>query len=551
MIERYEKGLIRTDRGLHVDKGNQVFDVLHPDFGAKLNGLDDDGYAFSLCADEIQANGEGVFFVPHGRALLFSVGTTYTQIAHFQNLENVVVRAGNAELMIDPARSGEENKFTTSYGSVFRFTACRNIGVHVARTTGPEVLDDSGSVKGIVLVHFYEGCENITIPSLECDGGLVAAVLLDKVADPDGDEIRNINIGILKVSNCWYGIGAVYAGHNVEIGTLDTDNVFRALIGYGMDNWNIEVVRAKNPQGGHITLECVAGHGVENFYIGKYIDKESDTPGDHPRIQFVWIDTTPGTFRNIDIGLDVELVQENDKGQSVVIITKLDGAGGFDTTGRGHVFKHIRIGGRVNGNPPTLDNGVIGTHASCAFDGDEWDDLELDLDIEDARYMLFQTAGFVPGGKGIRCRVRSDDLVAFPTSSADTQIGNVKIDWTGSSFPNLYEDSGGHRPVASRTAAAASVDIPSDWMYDDSVYVGTHSPVDQSLNLPAGAMGMAKTFMQNGNNFLLEPNGAEQHRGGGAGKYLKLGAAGSVARVRWTGTVWDLEYSAGTITYEP
>ncbi len=39
----YEKGLIRTDRGLFTDKGNQVVNICHPDFagGAKGGGVDD------------------------------------------------------------------------------------------------------------------------------------------------------------------------------------------------------------------------------------------------------------------------------------------------------------------------------------------------------------------------------------------------------------------------------------------------------------------------------------------------------------------------------
>jgi hypothetical protein len=70
----YERGQIRTDRGLFLDKGNQVFDVRHPDFGeggAKGDGVTSPAPALTDVLALVSTNGGGRVFFPHTEVFKF------------------------------------------------------------------------------------------------------------------------------------------------------------------------------------------------------------------------------------------------------------------------------------------------------------------------------------------------------------------------------------------------------------------------------------------------------------------------------------------------
>jgi len=70
----FELGLIRTDRGQFLDKGNQVVDVTHPDFGnsgARGDGVTDDALAFAD-ADAYALSTGPRLYVPTGTYLIGS-----------------------------------------------------------------------------------------------------------------------------------------------------------------------------------------------------------------------------------------------------------------------------------------------------------------------------------------------------------------------------------------------------------------------------------------------------------------------------------------------
>jgi hypothetical protein len=68
LIDRqYEMALMRTDRGLFLDKGNLVCDVRHSDYegGAKGDNINDDTAALQACLDECVEK-RGAMFIPEG-----------------------------------------------------------------------------------------------------------------------------------------------------------------------------------------------------------------------------------------------------------------------------------------------------------------------------------------------------------------------------------------------------------------------------------------------------------------------------------------------------
>lgn len=78
-----------------LDKGGAVFNVKHPDFGAKGDGVADDGIAWNLTRAAVPTNG-GVVLVPPGDYLLTTAFTFSTQTNVLLWLFPGVVLTGSA-----------------------------------------------------------------------------------------------------------------------------------------------------------------------------------------------------------------------------------------------------------------------------------------------------------------------------------------------------------------------------------------------------------------------------------------------------------------------
>lgn len=522
---------------------NDVFNVKF--YGAVGDGSTDDGAAITDACDALIANGSGTLYFPPGTYMVFKASEVYTILAHFEDLSNVYIDASQATIKIDPARN-----FTTSYGSAFKFTDCDNVQINVARVTGPDVEDGSGVVKGIVFAYFLEGCDGISIPYLNVEGGCIAAVEFDNSATKEtaANKARNIDIGILKVSNSWYGIAGVYSGDNLTCKLLRTSNVFRAIICYGVQNWDV-FVRATDHQGGHIALQSISGYGCQNMKI-RYANTDSTAAADHPHVQMSY-DVTPGYFRNIDIGLNVEVTGAT-SGGPVLTILKLTALNAFDTSDRGHILDGLKISGRVKGNPSLSDNPVIGTHNECEWStGDFWDKIELaDLEVDDSRYIRFNTGSMA--GKAVTLRnVRSDSVIEFTTSRTELQTGPAKIEVINCDFPNQYVQVSTAFPVAHLAEDATTHTIAAGWC-NRRLYTNVLMGQAQTLTLPAGFVGARIPFLcVNAHDLSIDPNGSETIRGGTAGQMLVLSEPGEAAELVWNpaASTWEIVASAGTLSF--
>jgi hypothetical protein len=156
MTYQYEMGLIRTDRGLFIDKGNQVYDVRHPDFagGAKGDGVANDTAAIQAAIAMALAAGNGgaVVFLPAG---------TYKVSEDIDVPEGVVLNGAGVETVIirwdisagDPANAVITSNLDGAYGLTS--------GIWVKNLR----LDCNGADNGILLRGWNEFCgmENVDV----------------------------------------------------------------------------------------------------------------------------------------------------------------------------------------------------------------------------------------------------------------------------------------------------------------------------------------------------------------------------------------------------
>lgn len=74
-----------------------------------------------------------------------------------------------------------------------------------------------------------------------------------------------------------------------------------------------------------------------------------------------------------------------------------------------------------------------------------------------------------------------------------------------------------------------------------------------TYSLPAATVGLKFTFARVSTNYIrIDPNGTNQIRGGGAGKYLSLDTDGTNVTLQCVvATIWEIVSSVGTTSFEP
>jgi hypothetical protein len=135
-------------------------------FGAKGDGVTDDGATITAAAKALQGAGRGVLLFPPGVYRLFSVGQTYGRVAELMNLSGVRVIGYGATLAIDPARvwaMGES-------ASMFHFIACRDVVIEGFTGVGPTPNLASGRYAGVGFVVLEQGTTGVRMPYNDLDG---------------------------------------------------------------------------------------------------------------------------------------------------------------------------------------------------------------------------------------------------------------------------------------------------------------------------------------------------------------------------------------------
>lgn len=533
------------------------FGVSVIDEGADPTGVADSGPAFAAAAAKVQAAGRGIVWVPPGNYLIYKVGTVYANLMTFSDLSFLgIVFAEGAKLMIDPNRTGP-NAFTVSYGNILHITDCDNVHFTKPWVTGPNTVDQTGVVKGVLFAQMFEGCDGITLDFGRFEGVLSAIQFSNQVAPyPDANRCKNINIGTMLVKNSWYGVAATHSGNHVRIDQLICDSVFRGFIGYGIDDWKIGLFQETNHKGG-AALQSIDGDGCSNIEIN-FATRDSTAAEAHPHVQMSW-DVVPGYFRNIRLNFDADLPTAGlgqSNGGPLFTILKFNGANGFDTVDRGHVLDGLFISCRSEGNATVPDNPLIGTHNECGWGEsgtpDVWRNVVMrDFSVKSGRYCRFNI-GAMDDQLITLDNVSSDSDIEFVESRVSQKVGKARIGvQPNCKFPNLYKFNAGAYPIAHRNLVG-SVAIPAGSMYGNPTFSNEFAGGDQDLALPAALPGMRATFIRvNANYVRLDPNGSENFRNQAAGKHLDLDTLGdSVTICCHVAGVWDIIASNGTLAFE-
>lgn len=172
----YEKGHIRSDRGLFLDKGNHRYDPRHPDFGADEGGLRDTRRSFADCDAEAVAADVGCFVGPGS----YLISSNLTLSADWTLARGVaLLPASGVTITFSGAVRGEgveADTFDTSLGGSFSATN-KQFGLTVEVQAAP--IDASyvtlGTNATLANERVLTGGTGISVT----DGGAGSAVTID------------------------------------------------------------------------------------------------------------------------------------------------------------------------------------------------------------------------------------------------------------------------------------------------------------------------------------------------------------------------------------
>ena len=222
----YEKGRIRTDRGLFIDKGNQVVDVRHEDFdgGAKGDGATDDTAAIRAAALFLsQLEDCGKLFFPAGTYLISAPVFYYSNQEWIfapgasiklkdSSVASLVSTATGATLvgMVQPSASGL---------SGVRFRGMKLDGNKANNPTA-----NSGNGLDLYAVSDVE-VTDIELVDIPRDGLVVSKIGAATSSNVYIRGLKATDVGVVGV-NGGNGV-AIVAGANIHLSDFDVDSAWQ------------------------------------------------------------------------------------------------------------------------------------------------------------------------------------------------------------------------------------------------------------------------------------------------------------------------------------
>lgn len=341
-------------------------------WGAKADGVTDDGRAVMSACETINASGGGTLVFSNGLYLLYKNGTSYRNLANFSNLNGVNIICRGARLLIDPSRT-----FNVSYATMLLFSNCKNIVIDGFDISGQTPDISKTAVSGIEFVRFVQGCENISMPKNKVKGVIAGAIFSRLPSDPDSYICKNIDIGILDVNNSFYGISCQFSGNNMSVRDLITDTVHRSYFIFGVNHHSVRI-NSKNPYANDCYLAAFSGKGCENIRV-VYTNTESRSSSVFCNLVSIgWNGITPAIFKNIYLDVNIVYHPGRQSGSSGVYIFKYDDNYNPDSQDRGHKLENLYITGSIHGIPQYIGAFPIHTLTSCHWGpGDHWNNIRI------------------------------------------------------------------------------------------------------------------------------------------------------------------------------
>ncbi len=534
----------RTDSARLAD----VFNV--KDFGAlgdATTGTDgtDDTVAIIRAAAALQAAGGGTLFFPPG---IYSVCGAFTgTLCGFSALRGVNIIGHGATLRVPTNKA-----ITASEGYFFYFDACIGITVDGFQTDGPTLDVSQTVVKGWEFVRCVNGCRNISMPRNKVKNSLSGFIASKALGDADAMRTQNIHIGVLEVVNCWYGINGQYSGDYLKCDVLRTDTIHRSVFFYGASNLDISVWSKDCVGSSDCPITSTQGVPAENIHLRYHSGEDSFAGSVGPRVKIGFSSQTPNLMRNVHIEFDLRYKATGTTGGAALMIEKLTDAGAPDAADRGHILENLVVSGTIHGTPSYNNGGIIVSDTLATWGtGDYFRNLSLEnLYIDSTLAVVLSLA---PCEDQILLKnVKTTGALALRHNAAYTRIPKVcKMLLENVLCTNRWAYDGAFHPIENIRGTASPDTVYTGWSGRTIGILGIGGAA--TWQLPAAAVGLEYYFTRNDAQVMdLEPDGTDTIRGGGAGKYLRMNAAGNFVKlVCRTVNIWEVEQAVGAYTFEP
>jgi hypothetical protein len=524
------------------------------DFGAVGDGVADDTVAFIACSQAAQAAGGGNIFFPKGTYKIFQQGATYSQFPfEFSGISGIYIDFSQATIKVDPSKN-----WIGQNASLFRFTNCRDVYVLGGNFESPSIALD-GTFTGVEVISLRGDCRGVTVPYVRAQNAL-AVIQASLPASATGS--RNIWIGTIDATGCVYGMNCANSGSNMVVENLVTDGCGRSFFIYDISHVKANI-RSKNFKfsADTVVATITLNRAIVDDVDINYTNTESDAAasvGVGVSLNHSFVNNAIGSISNVRIHLQADI--DGTGMGSAFEYSKIDASGNPDPTDRGHTLSNVKVSGLVTGTPAFGASVQFGRFGTVFGSGENFYQINLeDIRVLSTTSESISLERIMPSMKGAVYlnKIKADtDINAWGGSDPATfssSNANARMFVSGVTSANIDAYNSVTSVNGVKTFSASNSPVTVRQQYSTLILTNGGAGGTVVYNLPPAITGLQFGFAQVLASLMrIDPDGSEVIRGGGAGKYLELGAVGTSVTIfcRVAG-VWEIIQSNGTTSFEP